>query len=156
MREKRPVALVAIVLYKAFVASLMAVTAIALLLTLENHQSLEQFSGSYVLESKHLVIVWLLDKVLNLSPKTLEFSGLAAALYAGITTVEAVGLWYEKAWAEVLVIAVVGISIPFEVLELIRGISILKLLVFLINLAVLWYLINRFFKVTRRKENINK
>jgi uncharacterized membrane protein (DUF2068 family) len=128
----------------------MAVTAIALLLDLKNHQSLKYFSESYVLESKHLVIDWLLDKILNLSPKTLEFSGLAAALYAVITTVEAVGLWYKKIWAEILVIAVVGISIPFEVLELVRGISILKLLIFLINLAVLWYLIDRFFKVIKR------
>ncbi|MBW4622326.1 MAG: DUF2127 domain-containing protein [Cyanosarcina radialis HA8281-LM2] len=150
MRRKRPVALVAIVVYKSFVASLMAVTAIALLLDLKNHQSLKYFSESYVLESKHLVIDWLLDKILNLSPKTLEFSGLAAALYAVITTVEAVGLWYKKIWAEILVIAVVGISIPFEVLELVRGISILKLLIFLINLAVLWYLIDRFFKVIKR------
>ncbi|MCG9889747.1 MAG: DUF2127 domain-containing protein [Thermosynechococcaceae cyanobacterium MS004] len=144
MSKKRPVGLVAIVIYKSFVASLMAVTAIALLFTLKNHQSLEQFSESYILESKLTLIDFVLDKVLKLSPKTLRLSGIAALFYAGITTIEAVGLWHEKAWAEVLVIILVGVSIPLEILELIRGISLLKLIVFLINIAVLLYLIYRF------------
>lgn len=146
MSKKRPVGLVAIVIYKSFVASLMAMTAIALWFTLKNHQSLEQFSESYLLESKLILINWILDRVLSLDPKTLKYGGLAAALYAGLTTVEAVGLWYEKVWAEILVIVLVGISIPFEVLELLRGFSLIKLIVFIINTGVLGYLVHRFIR----------
>jgi uncharacterized membrane protein (DUF2068 family) len=149
MNKKRPIGLIAIVTYKAFVASLLSVTAIALWFALKHHQSLEQFSESYLLESKLILIDWILDKVLNFSSKTLQYSGLAAALYAGLTTVEAVGLWYEKVWAKVLVIVLVGVSVPFEVLELVRGISILKVIVFFINIAVLWYLVHHFFKSNR-------
>lgn len=144
--KKRPVGLVMIVIYKSFVASLMAVTAIALFLTLKNHQSLEQFSESYILESKITFIDFILDKILNLNPKTLRLSGIAAAFYAGITAVEAIGLWHEKAWAEILVIVLVGVSVPLEILELLHGITLLKLIVFLINIAVLSYLIHHFFK----------
>lgn len=146
MSRKRPVGLVVVVVYKSFVASLMAMTAITLFLTQKNHQSLEQFSESYLLESKHLAIGWILDKILSFSPKTLQFSELAAALYAGITAVEAVGLWHERIWAEILVIVLVSISIPFEVLELVRRITILKLIVFFVNLGVLLYLIHHFYK----------
>lgn len=109
-------------------------------------QGLEQFSESYILESKITFIDFILDKILNLNPKTLRLSGIAAAFYAGITAVEAIGLWHEKAWAEILVIVLVGVSVPLEILELFHGITLLKLIVFLINIAVLFYLIHHFFK----------
>ncbi|NMG11424.1 DUF2127 domain-containing protein, partial [Brasilonema sp. UFV-L1] len=118
MKNKRPPGLLAIVIYKTFVASLLAVTSIALLLALKNYQNLAAFSDSYVLETKLKIIEWLIDKILNISPKKLEFSGIAIGIYAMITGIEAVGLWYEKSWATLLVLGLVGISIPPEIFEL--------------------------------------
>lgn len=146
MRNKRPFGLVAIVVYKAFVALLLAITAIILLLALKNYQNLVAFSESYVLEGKLAIIELLLDKVINVKKSTLGLSGIAAGIYAVVTAIEAVGLWYQKAWAEILVIGLVGISIPPEIFELVRGVTLLKLLVFLVNIAVLWYLLKNFFK----------
>lgn len=142
--EKRPLGLVAIVLYKSFAALLLMVTSIALLLTLKNYQTLEVFSEDYVLESKSIIIDWLLKKVVNLNPRTLAFSGIGTGIYAIVTAIEAVGLWYEKRWAHVLVLGLVGISIPPEIYELIRGISLIKTLVFVLNLAVFVYLFRNF------------
>lgn len=142
MKIQRPPGLIAIVLYKSFVAALLTVTSIALLLALKNHQALEDFSESYLLESKIKIVEFLLDKVLSIKPKTLLFSGLAAGLYAALTAVEAVGLWYEKGWATILVLVLVGISIPPEIYELFQGITILKLVVFVANVAMLWYLLH--------------
>lgn len=144
MLKKRPIGLVMIVIYKSFVAGLMATTAIALWLTLKNHQQLEQFSQSYLLETKAALINWVLEKVLSLDPKTLEYGGLGAACYAGLTVIEAIGLWYEQAWAEVLVILLVAMSIPLEALELLRGFSWMKLIIFTINMGVLGYLVGQF------------
>ncbi|MDZ7956171.1 DUF2127 domain-containing protein [Nostoc sp. DedQUE09] len=142
--EKRPLGLVAIVLYKSFVALLLMVTSIALLLTLKNYQNLEAFSQNYVLEGKSMIIDLLLKKVVNLNPRTLAFSGIGTGIYAIVTAIEAFGLWYEKRWAHVLVLGLVGISIPPEIYELIQGISLLKILVFLLNLAVFGYLFRNF------------
>ena len=142
--EKRPLGLVAIVLYKSFAALLLMVTSIALLLTLKNYQTLEGFSDDYVLESKSIIIDWVLQKVINLNPRTLAFSGIGAGIYAILTGIEAVGLWYEKRWAHILVLVLVGISIPPEIYELVRGISPIKALVFLLNLAVFVYLFRNF------------
>ena len=142
--KKRPLGLVAIVLYKSFTALLLMVTSIALLLTLKNYQTLEIFSKDYVLEGKSIIIDWLLKKVINLNPRTLAFSGIGTGIYAIVTTIEAVGLWYEKRWAHVLVLVLVGISIPPEIYELIRGISPIKIVIFLLNLAVFWYLLRNF------------
>ncbi|MBC1275229.1 DUF2127 domain-containing protein [Nostoc sp. UCD121] len=142
--KKRPLGLVAIVVYKSFAALLLMVTSIALLLTLKNYRTLEAFSENYVLEGKSIIIDWILKKVINLNPRTLAFSGIGAAVYAIVTTIEAVGLWYEKRWAHVLVLGLVGISIPLEVYELIQGISLIKIFIFLLNLAVFGYLLQNF------------
>ena len=142
MKIQRPPGLIAIVLYKSFVAALLTVTSIALLLALKNHQALEDFSESYLLESKIKIVEFLLDKVLSIKPKTLLFSGLAAGLYAALTAVETVGLWYEKGWATILVLVLVGISIPPEIYELFQGVTVLKLVVFVANVAMLWYLLH--------------
>jgi uncharacterized membrane protein (DUF2068 family) len=142
LKKQRPPGLIAIVLYKAFVASLLTVTSIALLFALKSHQLLEGFSDSYVLETKLKIIELALDKIINLKPKTLLFSGLAAGVYAAVTAIEAVGLWYEKGWATILVLALVGISIPPEIFELFQGLTVLKLAVFIANVAVFWYLLH--------------
>ena len=142
MKIQRPPGLIAIVLYKSFVASLLTVTSIALLLALKNHQALEDFSDSYLLESKIRIVEFLLNKVLSIQPKTLLFSGLAAGLYAALTAVETVGLWYEKGWATILVLVLVGISIPPEIYELFQGMTVLKLAVFIANVAMFWYLLH--------------
>jgi uncharacterized membrane protein (DUF2068 family) len=142
--KKRPLGLVAIVLYKSFVALLLMVTSLTLLLALKNYHTLEIFSKNYVLEGKSIIIDWLLKEVLNLNPRTLAFSGIGTGVYAIVTSIEAVGLWYEKRWAHILVLGLVGISIPPEIYELIRGISVIKTLIFLLNLVVFGYLIRNF------------
>lgn len=153
MKIQRPPGLIAIVLYKSFVAALLTVTSIALLLALKNHQALEDFSESYLLESKIKIVEFLLDKVLSIKPKTLLFSGLAAGLYAALTAVEAVGLWYEKGWATILVLVLVGISIPPEIYELFQGVTVLKLVVFVANVAMLWYLLHHLPKHGKTSRN---
>ncbi|MEG4419241.1 DUF2127 domain-containing protein [Microcoleus sp. LAD1_D5] len=130
------------VLYKTFVASLLTVTSIALLFALKNHQILEEFSQSYLLESQLKISKFTLEKLLILNPHNLFFGGLAAALYATLTAVEAVGLWYEKDWATILVLVLVGISIPPEIYELVQGVTVLKVAVFITNVAILWYLLH--------------
>ncbi|BDI20786.1 hypothetical protein ANSO36C_65880 (plasmid) [Nostoc cf. commune SO-36] len=146
MIKKRPPGLIAIVIYKGFVALLLTATSIILLLALKKHDTLVAFSESYILEGKREVIEWLLEKIINIKPQTLKFSGIATAIYAVVTAIETIGLWYEKTWAKILVIGLVGISIPPEIYELIRGVTILKFLVFMANIAVLWYLIRHFYK----------
>lgn len=142
--KRRPFGLVAIVGYKSFVAILLMVTCVALLLALKNYQIFEDFSKNYVLEGKGVIINWLVEKILNSNRKTLAFSGIGAGIYAIVTAIEAIGLWYEKRWAHILVVGLVAFSIPPEIYELVRGISIIKLIIFAVNVAVLWYLLKNF------------
>ncbi|MBC7824681.1 MAG: DUF2127 domain-containing protein [Candidatus Parcubacteria bacterium] len=142
--QKRPFGLVAIVFYKMFVASLLMVTAIALLLAMKNYEGLQDFAENYELEGKVGIIQWVLDKILNFDSRTLQFSGIGAMVYAIVTAIEAVGLWHQKRWAHILVLMLVGISIPPEIYELVKGFSALKSIVFVVNVAVFWYLVRTF------------
>ncbi len=141
MYKQRPTALRLIVFYKCFEAILLLITAIAAIFVMKNHEDLTEFSSSYLLSTKLFIIKWLVNKLLTIDPNSLKLSGIVAGVYALVTAIEAIGLWYEKEWAMLLVLGLVGISIPPEVLELIRGITFLKSLVFSINMAMFLYLL---------------
>ncbi len=146
MKKQRAPGWSAIALYKSFVVSLLTVTAIALLFALNNHQVLEKLAESYWLESPAKFLEFLLlDKVRMIEPKTLLFSGLAVGHDVVLTAVEPVGLWHEQGWATILVLLRVGIIIPPEIYELVQGVTVLKL-VFIANLAVLWYVLHHLLK----------
>ena len=77
-----------------------------------------------------------------LCPMPSRTSSFWESRYVILTVLKSVGLWYEKAWATILVLLLVGISIPPEIYELVQGVTVLKLAVFITNLAVLWYLLH--------------
>jgi uncharacterized membrane protein (DUF2068 family) len=144
MQHQRPLGLVAIVIYKSFFAVVLFVASIAIFLALRNYEAIAQFAETYTPETQVGFVDWALDKVLHLDPRTLQFSGLATGLYGVVTAVEAIGLWQQKTWAHLMVIGLVGLGIFPEVYELAREATLLKLLVFVINAAVLGYLVFTF------------
>ncbi|WP_414620493.1 DUF2127 domain-containing protein [Calothrix sp. CCY 0018] len=97
---------------------------------------MSSFSQSYILESKFDIIEWLVNKIINIKRQTLQFSGIVSGIYAFVTVIEAIGLWYEKSWAKFLVLGLVGISIVLEIFELFKSFNFLKIVVFLTYLAV--------------------
>lgn len=146
MKIKRSPGIIAIVVYKGLAAVLLTVTAISLLFLSFKQQMLIDLSKTYLFGEKVIFLEWLLDKAINAPPRTLELTGLVTSLYAAVTAVEAIGLWYEKAWAELLVIGLVGISIPIEIFELIKGFTFIKFAIFFVNVLILVYLIYYFRK----------
>jgi uncharacterized membrane protein (DUF2068 family) len=138
MKKQRPTALRIIVLYKCFEAVILAIAAI---LVVKNHEDVAEFASSYVLTTKLFVIKWLVNKFLTIDPNSLKLSGIVAGVYALVTAIEAIGLWYEQDWAMLLVLGLVGLSIPPEIFELVKGVTLIKLLVFSINMAMFLYLL---------------
>ncbi|OZH54366.1 hypothetical protein AFK68_11420, partial [Hydrocoleum sp. CS-953] len=57
-----------------------------------------------------------------------------------------VGLWYEKFWSKILFVGLVAIPLPLEFKELIHDFSLIRLTIFILNLAVFVFLIIREFK----------
>jgi len=86
----------------------------------------------------------VLHSLLNLHGHTLLALAGVAALYSVIEGIEAVGLWRERRWAEYLTVLATAGFIPFEVRELMHGISALKLIALTLNVAILvWLVINK-------------
>jgi uncharacterized membrane protein (DUF2068 family) len=86
-------------------------------------------------------IVHTLEHVFALKSSTLYAVAAAAAAYAVLEGVEAVGLWYQKRWAEYLTFIATLVFIPYEVYELVHGLSPFKLIAFLLNIAIALYLL---------------
>jgi uncharacterized membrane protein (DUF2068 family) len=80
-------------------------------------------------------------RLFSIQSGTLTKIGLLVSAYALLEGVEAVGLWYQKRWAEYLTFVATAAFLPVEIYELLDTLSPLKLITFLLNLAVVIYLL---------------
>ena len=86
-------------------------------------------------------VVHDLQRLFAISTNNLYLVGIGVAIYACLEGVETVGLWLGKRWAEYLTFIATIIFIPYEIDELAKGVSALKLVTFILNLAIAVYLI---------------
>jgi uncharacterized membrane protein (DUF2068 family) len=96
--------------------------------------------GGPIASSRH-GIVHDLQLLFSVSIRNLYLLGAAIAAYALLEGVEAIGLWFGKRWAEYLTFVATVVFIPYEIHELIKGITALKVLAFIINVAIAVYLL---------------
>jgi len=82
-----------------------------------------------------------IDKAFTLQSSRLHLFAAVILVYAAVEGVEAVGLWYQRRWAEYLTLIVTASLLPIEVYELANRLSPLKVLAFVINVAVVAYLL---------------
>ena len=61
--------------------------------------------------------------------------------YAAVEGIEAFGLWYQRRWAEYLTFLVTASLLPLEIYELTNTLSPFKIVAFVINVAVVVYLL---------------
>jgi uncharacterized membrane protein (DUF2068 family) len=87
------------------------------------------------------VLYWLLQKLLAfLTSDHLRTTAIIALIYAAVLCVEGVGVYMEKRWAEWLMVIATGGLIPLEIYHLVEKFTWVRLLVVVINVAVVWYL----------------
>lgn len=85
----------------------------------------------------------LIARVIRVSPRQLRELSAGTFIYAGLLLTEGVGLMMRKAWAEYFTIITTGLLIPLEVYELYKHITLAKVAVFAINVAIVVYLVMR-------------
>lgn len=98
-------------------------------------------AGGPIQTTGHVGILHELDKLFTLHTATLQEAGVALLVYALLEGVEAVGLWYARRWAEYLTFLATTILLPLEIYEIIHKGTPLKVIGFIINLAVVIYLL---------------
>jgi uncharacterized membrane protein (DUF2068 family) len=78
---------------------------------------------------------------LELRSTTLYLVATAATAYAVLEGLEAVGLWWQKRWAEYLTFVATCVFLPYEIWELTKSISALKVIALVINIVIAVYLL---------------
>ena len=82
-----------------------------------------------------------LSHLVSLDARRLWVISAGTFLYAGLFLTEGVGLLLRRRWAEYFTVMVTGSLIPLELYELTRRISVTRLVVLAVNIAIVWYLI---------------
>jgi uncharacterized membrane protein (DUF2068 family) len=79
--------------------------------------------------------------VLGLHRSTITVLAVTATVYAVVEGVEAVGLWLEQRWAEYLTVIATAGFLPFEVHELVTRVTAFRLGAFVVNVALVIFLL---------------
>jgi uncharacterized membrane protein (DUF2068 family) len=82
----------------------------------------------------------LLEKSALLSPHRLKEISFAIFLYAALDIIEGTGLVLEKAWAEYFTLVLTGSFLPWEFYEIVRHLTVLKIVLTILNVIVFVYL----------------
>jgi uncharacterized membrane protein (DUF2068 family) len=84
-----------------------------------------------------------LAKVANLPSKDFKDLGIGSFVYAALFLTEGTGLWLKKRWAEWFTAGITGSLVPLEIWEISRHPTVLKVIVLLLNIAIVVYLVAR-------------
>ena len=108
---RHPTGLLVIIFYKTFTATVLTLTAIAILLSFKNFPEMQAWAEDLVLAGRQGIVKWIVEHVVQVKPKTVLFVSLGMFFYAALSGLEAIGLWYEKAWGRWLILISIGIPL---------------------------------------------
>ncbi len=80
-------------------------------------------------------------KVLHFSQHTLTLIAVGVGLFAIVELVEGVGLWLSRRWGEYFAMVVTSLGLPYEIYDLTIKVTVTRLVLFAINLALVLYLV---------------
>jgi uncharacterized membrane protein (DUF2068 family) len=92
----------------------------------------------------------ILDKVALIDPHRLKQISVGIFAYACLHTLEGTGLVLRKVWAEYVTLILTASFLPWEIFEIIRHVTWIKIVLLLINVLVVLYLV---FHVQMRARN---
>jgi uncharacterized membrane protein (DUF2068 family) len=79
----------------------------------------------------------------TLTPNKLKDLEVGSFVYAGLFLTEGIGLWLVKRWAEWFTVIITSSLVPVEVYEIYRHPTAIRVLVLIINIAVVGFLLYR-------------
>jgi uncharacterized membrane protein (DUF2068 family) len=100
----------------------------------------DRWADIFQVDPDNLYIRHLLERIANLDDHKLRQLSVGTFFYSALLLTEGTGLLLGKRWAEYFTIIATSSFIPLEVYELTKRISSPRLLVLLLNIAVVIYL----------------
>ncbi len=83
----------------------------------------------------------LLEKVAQIDPHRLKQISLAIFAGAALHLLEGIGLVMRKIWAEYVTLVLTASFLPWEIFEILRHVTWLKIVLTILNFAVVVYLV---------------
>jgi uncharacterized membrane protein (DUF2068 family) len=87
------------------------------------------------------LVNFILDKAAIVDDPMLRRIGVVAFSYAALSVAEGTGLYLEKAWGEVLTLLITASFLPWEVFEVFRRVTWVRVVLLIVNTLVLLYLL---------------
>jgi uncharacterized membrane protein (DUF2068 family) len=87
------------------------------------------------------LVNFLIDKASLVDDPMLRRIGLVAFSYAALSFAEGLGLYLEKAWGEILTLLITASFLPWEIFEVSRRVTWLRVGLLIINTLVFAYLL---------------
>jgi uncharacterized membrane protein (DUF2068 family) len=93
------------------------------------------------IDAEHRFIQHILTHLSVISNHTLQQLSMVSFIFSALLFVEAIGLFAQKVWAEFMTIAETSLFIPFEIYEIIRHGTLVKVVIMIVNMAIVGYLV---------------
>jgi uncharacterized membrane protein (DUF2068 family) len=138
-----PRTLAAIALFK-FVKSALLIVLAGVLFHLRQPDASARFAAwlsALPLATGHELVGRAIHDLVGLSAHTMGLFCAIALVYATLYAIEGFGLWRNARWAEYLTVISTSLFIPFEIYEIVRHFTPIKLATLIINIAIVAYLI---------------
>ena len=151
----RPLGLTLIVIQKSVWALVLLAISAGLFAFHAQHttQPFQRFFEGELSEDPHdLVATIMIHLVPQLSLQTELLLAVGAIVYAALEIIEAWGLWRLILWVELLTVFETSVFLPYEVWDMFHQLSVLKVVSFIINVLIVWYLFTRYLR--RRAEHL--
>lgn len=87
------------------------------------------------------LVNFILDEASLVSDPMLRRIGAVAFSYAGLSLAEGIGLYLEKAWGEYLTLLITASFLPWEVFEVFRRLTWVRVALLIVNTLVFVYLL---------------
>ncbi|HTB95632.1 MAG TPA: DUF2127 domain-containing protein [Terracidiphilus sp.] len=135
--------LVLIATYKGLQALLFVAVGVGALRLLHKDidDVLSQLASALRFNPESRFINFLLDKATLVNDPLLRRIGAVAFSYAALSLAEGIGLYLEKAWGEILTLAITASFLPWEIFEIFRRLTLVRVGLLVINFLVFLYLL---------------
>lgn len=112
---------------------------------------LQRFIDHLRFNTEPRFINFLLEKANILDDHMLRRIGEVFFIYAGLDMIEGIGLYLEKTWAEYLTLAITASFLPWEIFEVYRRFTPIRVGLLTVNALVVIYLLKLVLERQRRE-----
>jgi uncharacterized membrane protein (DUF2068 family) len=135
-------AIAAFKLAKAIMLLALGIASLTMLRT-DVREAISRWGGQLHLDPDGRLTRLALERVAALSPHRMRALATGMFVYAGLLTVEGVGLALGKRWAEYVTVFITASLLPLEFYEIARHPTLTRTVVLVVNVGIVAYLIAR-------------